>query len=674
MPVLDIERPRLKSEMHNALKRHVLRERQRKKDEADANEADKQRRRAEKAKTLSSSKVQLEHNAKDIFELERILIDLEEKKSEQYNLLKCALTEEDQRKHSQQTAAKESSWTSLYSPSVHTTQYTHYPQHELLTNRSPSQSFIPTTASANISSKRSRSPYSSPSNKSLRPLNVPQLHSNSLNPALTHPSHNQASIFPLPHPPSTFSSYYGYMTPSSTTANPTSTSYASQMSHIRGASQIPNYLNLLSFLPQSIVDSKEQVTNIYPHHSMLIPSENGYSIQPSKESYSLKMNDTYKNMKDQLLSDTIPISDRDSHERTVRKRTLTRPRSEPSLIIDPKTNTYYRNPSHQSYGDLRDHTDDLIDTVLEVPTKCVEQAKEVGKLVVQYVVDHSHLPHWLLDNEYLLSGHRPPMPSFKQCFASIFRLHTETVNIWTHLLGTLVFIVIAIYFSTRPSTEIHMEKKIIFGAFFLGAIICLLCSTLYHTLYCHSPKISKFFSKLDYCGIAILIIGSIIPLLYYQFYCEFGTKLAYLTLIGVLGIGCIVISMWDKFNSPEYRVYRALLFITFGVFGFIPTCHYILRFGVEHAFTAGATQYLLLVAALYGTGACIYAIRIPERLAPGVFDIWFQSHQLFHIFVVVAACVHYYGICILSHNQTNYFGDCRNILNSDTTPISSLIT
>jgi hypothetical protein len=48
MPVLHIERPRLRREMRDALKRHILRERQRKKEEADANEADKQRRRAEK--------------------------------------------------------------------------------------------------------------------------------------------------------------------------------------------------------------------------------------------------------------------------------------------------------------------------------------------------------------------------------------------------------------------------------------------------------------------------------------------------------------------------------------------------------------------------------------------------------------------------------------------------
>jgi adiponectin receptor len=140
-------------------------------------------------------------------------------------------------------------------------------------------------------------------------------------------------------------------------------------------------------------------------------------------------------------------------------------------------------------------SDDFIDTVLDVPSKCVEQAKEVGKFFVDYLVDHNHLPSWLVDNEFLLRGHRRPMPSVRQCFISIFHLHTETVNIWTHLLGTLVFISIASYFLTRPSNEIHTEKKLIFGAFFLAAILCLLCSTLYHTFYCHSPKMARFFSK-----------------------------------------------------------------------------------------------------------------------------------------------------------------------------------
>lgn len=48
MPAIIIERASLPTEMRDALKKHILRERQRKKEEADANEADKQRRREEK--------------------------------------------------------------------------------------------------------------------------------------------------------------------------------------------------------------------------------------------------------------------------------------------------------------------------------------------------------------------------------------------------------------------------------------------------------------------------------------------------------------------------------------------------------------------------------------------------------------------------------------------------
>ena len=162
---------------------------------------------------MSSSQVQLEDNAKDILELERQLVELEQQKSEQCNLLKRALTEEDHRKHSQQTVTKEPSWTSLYSPSkffeffffvnrifyfvdfldLQMAQYPPHHQHYLSTQQShrllaykpPPQlpqppSFIPTTSSTNLVPKRARSPsshiYSSPSNKSSRSNLVPQMH------------------------------------------------------------------------------------------------------------------------------------------------------------------------------------------------------------------------------------------------------------------------------------------------------------------------------------------------------------------------------------------------------------------------------------------------------------------------------------------------------------------
>jgi adiponectin receptor len=38
------------------------------------------------------------------------------------------------------------------------------------------------------------------------------------------------------------------------------------------------------------------------------------------------------------------------------------------------------------------------------------------------------------------------------------------------------------------------------------------------------------------------------------------------------------------------------------------------------------------------------ANRIPERFSPGKFDIFFASHQIFHVCVVLAALAHYAGL------------------------------
>ncbi|KAJ3011214.1 hypothetical protein HKX48_006964 [Thoreauomyces humboldtii] len=56
------------------------------------------------------------------------------------------------------------------------------------------------------------------------------------------------------------------------------------------------------------------------------------------------------------------------------------------------------------------------------------------------------------------------------------------------------------------------------------------------------------------------------------------------------------------------------------------------------------TSALISSGVIYFIGAVVYASRVPERWAPGKFDIWFHSHQIFHILVVAAAVVHYYGV------------------------------
>ncbi|XP_064632373.1 adiponectin receptor protein-like isoform X2 [Lineus longissimus] len=298
--------------------------------------------------------------------------------------------------------------------------------------------------------------------------------------------------------------------------------------------------------------------------------------------------------------------------------------------------------------------------ILSVAHKAAETAEEFVRHVWNKgwrVCHHENLPKWLRDNEFLTKGHRPELNSYCDCFKSIFRIHTETGNIWTHLLGFVAFLSVAIYFLTRPSIEIQWQDKAVFSAFFAGAILCLGFSWIFHTVYCHSEHVGKLFNKLDYCGIALLTMGSFVPWLYYSFYCRIEPKIAYLVLIFVLGSTCIIVSLWDKFSEPRFRGLRAGVFIGLGLSGVIPAIHYIITDGFWEAINFAALGWLVLMAVLYIVGALIYAMRIPERMFPGKCDIWFQSHQIFHMFVVAAAFVHYHGISeIANYRLTN--GDC----------------
>ncbi|OTF80003.1 adiponectin receptor-like protein [Euroglyphus maynei] len=260
-----------------------------------------------------------------------------------------------------------------------------------------------------------------------------------------------------------------------------------------------------------------------------------------------------------------------------------------------------------------------------------------------------HLPQWLQDNDFLLFGHRPPLASFTACFWSIFRLHTETMNIWTHGLGCICFVFLSIYlFVASAYATIPMIDKIMLGIFLFTAILCLAFSTCYHTLACHSHQVLVLVCKLDYCGISLLIAGSIVPCLYYAFYCSLYSQISYTIMTIFLCAASVTVSFSAKFSEPQYRPLRAAVFFSYAFFSFIPAVHWFLVHSDDETFYHSsfrtAVICLTAMAILYIIGAVVYALRIPERFCPGKFDFYFHSHQLFHIFVILAAICHLRGI------------------------------
>jgi adiponectin receptor len=277
------------------------------------------------------------------------------------------------------------------------------------------------------------------------------------------------------------------------------------------------------------------------------------------------------------------------------------------------------------------------------PEMAVKQpAKAIRKLL-----HWDELPPWLQDNHYIHHGYRPASSSFLVSFHSLTYLHNETVNIYSHLLPALVALPagIRLYQVLTPRYQSATQADIsAFACFFVGATFCLGMSATYHTISNHSPSVARIGNALDYVGIVGLITGSFIPSVYYGFYCAPSLQLIYWTMICTIGLGCIFVCLSPKFRTPEWRPFRAGMFVSMGLSAIFPVIHGLWLYGPKQMTDQIGLHWLLLQGFLYILGATIYAARVPERLLPGRFNIFGSSHQIFHVLVVCAAVSHLTGL------------------------------
>lgn len=257
----------------------------------------------------------------------------------------------------------------------------------------------------------------------------------------------------------------------------------------------------------------------------------------------------------------------------------------------------------------------------KIPTKAETKAKDV--LTVLW----NDLPIWQQDNHYIHSGYRPASNSYLESFASLGTLHNETINIYTHLIGTLFAggSGLYLYGSVKPRFERATKDDVLaFGCFFLGAVVCLGMSATYHTISNHSEAVSKFGNRLDYMGIVFLIWGSFIPSIYYGMGSEPALVRLYWTMvvlestptlqvtdheqITTIGAATLAVVLLPKFRTQEWRPVRALMFVAMGLSAVVPVMHGIKLYGVAQLERQIGLSWVVGQGVLYITGAALYAV------------------------------------------------------------------
>jgi len=82
--------------------------------------------------------------------------------------------------------------------------------------------------------------------------------------------------------------------------------------------------------------------------------------------------------------------------------------------------------------------------------------------VAPFIGDIEHVPPFMVDNEFINHGYRIGFNSTKKILRSLFILHNESVNVWSHLFGVLLFIILIFYtFVSKepPSLDNNMNTN-----------------------------------------------------------------------------------------------------------------------------------------------------------------------------------------------------------------------
>ena len=141
-----------------------------------------------------------------------------------------------------------------------------------------------------------------------------------------------------------------------------------------------------------------------------------------------------------------------------------------------------------------------------------------------------------------------PTYSYRRSFRLWRCLHMETINIWTHLLGSAGFVATGVilyqYTSTVRSLRLTTGDFFAFGTSITSAAVCFGLSATFHTLRSHSYHVHHLWGKMDILGICVLALGGGMSMTYYAFYCSPAIRRVYWA-VNTLSAGAAAFTLFD---------------------------------------------------------------------------------------------------------------------------------
>ena len=244
-----------------------------------------------------------------------------------------------------------------------------------------------------------------------------------------------------------------------------------------------------------------------------------------------------------------------------------------------------------------------------------------------------------------MGGYRKPNASLSECLAYTLVWHNDVCNFWSHFIPLLVWLPWLYLLSLSHDLSQPFYHPLL--CFWLGGCAYTLFSSLAHLFGCRSVLVRTLCFMLDYLGISAYVAGGGLYTLHHQLPLSsplYGHLFPLVCLHLLASVtGALLCSLSRFFWARHRYLIRALAYfpayllcstpfwlrmvscVSTGEDCIWPTLH--LHF----------LSNLLILAVLF-----FFVTKIPERLAPGRFNVFPQSHTLFHISAVAITSVQMY--------------------------------
>jgi adiponectin receptor len=252
------------------------------------------------------------------------------------------------------------------------------------------------------------------------------------------------------------------------------------------------------------------------------------------------------------------------------------------------------------------------------------------------------LPHWYTSYKHIEEGYRHPAETISSV---LFSIHAETVNIYTHLLPAPFTLWLLTSLVDRQEALVRMSSLLariaVYGSG-ISTFFILLASGAAHLVHYQSPSWTKIAWTADFCTMTVgmffkflsdcyAAFGFIIDPSYFFLLIGFGAGIC-LGLLKALIEG----KAWAINAIGAWCLGPGMLSLAYFAYGSYWPAASLLGPAVDQEALLYVFHWSVAASVICAIGVVFYITFYPESKYPGKFDYVGNSHNIWHIFVVIA--------------------------------------